>query len=218
MTLKGALSTLGVAVLAVIAGGIGGFLSHAYLEIWFDPIEGVKLTDFATWDKIPEGLRASFDLTEPQSYRAYYGENAGGGITEVSTADMVLRNFELSGKLVGVKRKEINGKTEVYTLSGYANSERMVLVQRGRKGGIGNFFLEKTQDINNNFFYFGYFLTEDYEPGATQKTVTQCPFVMMEQSVAARYYPTSAEASAKIGILKNKCTQYPFPLWQTADR
>ena len=131
-------------------------------------------------------------------------------------AEIVLRNFELSGKLIGVKRKQVNGKTELYSLSGYSNSERMVLVQRGRKGGIGNFFVEKTQDKDSNIFYFGYFLTEDYEPGATQKTVTQCPFVMMEESVAAAYYSTPTNASNKIEMLKNKCTQYQFPVWQTA--
>ena len=217
MSFKGALVGVGIAILAVIAGGIGGFLSHAYLEIWFDPVEGFKTTDFSTWAKIADGLRASFDLTEPQSYRAYYGENAGAGVTEISTADIVLRNFELSGKLVGVKRKQLNGKTEDYSLSGYSNSERMVLTQRGPRGGIGNFFLEKTQDKDNNLFYFGYFLTEDYEPGATQKTVTQCPFVMMEEFVAAARYPTSVEASNKIEMLKNKCTQYQFPTWQTAS-
>src|ERR1700690_588863 len=84
------------------------------------------------------------------------GEWWGGGVTEISMAEIVLRNFELSGKLIGVKRKQVNGKTELYSLSGYSNSERMVLVQRGRKGGIGNFFVEKTQDKDSNIFYFGY--------------------------------------------------------------
>jgi hypothetical protein len=44
------------------------------------------------------------------------------------------------------------------------------------------------------FFYFGYFLTEDYEPGAAEKTITQCPFVMMEESVAAARYPIAEKA------------------------
>jgi hypothetical protein len=217
VSLKAALIGLAIAVLAVIAGGIGGFLSHSYLEIWFDPVEGVQVTNLATWPKLADGLRATFDLTDPQSYRAYYGENAGDGVTEISTAKIVLRNLQLSGRLIGIKQKEVNGKTEVYSLSGYSNSERMVLVQRGRKGGIGNFFVQKTQDKDSNIFYFGYFLTEDYEPGAAEKTITQCPFVMMEESVAAARYPIAEKAHDKIGMLSSKCKQFQFPVWQTAS-
>jgi hypothetical protein len=218
MTLRAALISVVIAFLAVIAGGIGGFLSHAYLELWFDPVEGIQLTDFTTWAKIADGLRASFDLTQPERFRAYYGENAGNGVTEISTADIVLRNFERSGKLVGIKRKLINNSPAIYSLSGYANSERMVLTQRGPKGGVGSFFAVKTQDQDSNIFYFGNFLTEDYEPGSSQKTVTQCPFVMMDEAVATAHFPTSAEASSKIAILKNKCSQYQFPAWQVPSQ
>lgn len=215
MTLRVALIGLGVAILAVVAGGIGGFLSHAYLEIWFDTVDEVKATDLATWGKIADGLRASFDMTLPHAYRAYYGENAGGGRMEISSADILLRFFSISGKIVGLKKKVINDKPVIYSLAGYANSERMVLTQRGPLGGIGNLFVQKTEDENTDVYYFGYFLTEDFEPGATQKTVTQCPFVMMEQTTANRKYPNAAEAAAKIDILKGKCAEYQFPAWKT---
>jgi hypothetical protein len=218
MTFRAALVSVGIAFLAVIAGGIGGFLSHAYLELWFDPVEGIQLTHLETWAKIPDGLRASFDLTQPEKFRAYYGENAGNGVTEISTADIVLRNFERSGKLVGVKRKLINNSPVVYSLTGYANSERMVLTQRGPMGGIGSYFVVKTQDHDSNIFYFGNFLTEDYEPGSAQKTVTQCPFVMMDEAVATAHFPTAAEASSKIAALKSKCSQYQFPTWQVTSQ
>ncbi len=208
MTLRQALIGVGVAILAVIAGGIGGFLSHAYFEIWFDPVDGVRATDFSTWSKIADGFRANFDMTKPQSYRAYYGENVGAGKTEISSADIVLRNFQLSGKIVGLKKKMMKSSDAVWSLSGYSNSERMVLIQRGPLGGIGSLFVERTQDHDNNVYYFGYFLTEDYEPGSSQKQITQCPFVMMEQAVAVQKYPTADEARNKIETLNGKCGVY----------
>jgi len=214
MSFRQALIGLCVAILAVIAGGIGGFLSHAYFEIWFDPVDGIQATNFATWTKIADGFRANFDMTKPQSYRAYYGENIGAGQTGISTADIVLRNFQLSGKMVGVKRKIVKTQEFVWSLSGYSNSERMALTQRGPLGGIGSLFVERTQDVDNNVYYVGYFLTEDYEPGSSQTQITQCPFVMMEQSVAAQKYPTADEAHSKIETLKSKCGLYSLPQWR----
>ncbi len=216
MSIRTALKATAWACVAVIAGGIGGFLSHAYLELWFEPVEGIELTNLKTWPHIPEGFRASFDLTQPQIYRAYYGENAGAGKTEISMALLVLRNFELSGKIVGSKTKQVDNKTFTYSINGYANSERLVLAQRGPAGGIGTFFLEKTQDADNNIFYFGYFLTEDYEPGSTHKQVTQCPFVMMDEALAKTKYPTTNEAYNRFDVLKNKCGKYDFPAWAVA--
>jgi hypothetical protein len=152
VSLKGALIALAIAVLAVIAGGIGGFLSHAYLEIWFDPVEGVQATNLATWPKLADGLRGNFDLTDPQSYRAYYGENAGDGVTEISTAKIVLRNFQLSGRLIGVKQKEVNGKIELYSLSGYSNSERMGSCTEGSKGRYRQFLPSENAGQRQQYF------------------------------------------------------------------
>jgi hypothetical protein len=213
ISLRGALIATATAIGLVVVSGIIGFLSHAYLEIWFENVGAVKITDFSTWPKIASGISASFDVTEPQTYRAYYGENMGGGRTGMSKADFILKNFELTGKIVGSKIKFGSSGNNTLSVAGYANADHMVLTQRGPHGGVGAFFMTRTQDAQNQIFFFGNFITEDFkEATGTASWVTQCPIVMMSEAVADQLYPTPDAAIKAFGFLQTKCTEYKLPL------
>jgi len=205
-----ALKATGIAILAVIAGGIGGFLSQAYLEVWFENVPEFKITDLSTWPSVAKGISAKFDVTKPLLYRAYYGENAGDPemTTKISRADFALRIFQITGKVIGSKTKE--GMT--YHISGHSNPDHLVLTQRSPRGGVGAYFLKNTRDSNNREFYFGYFLTEDFKKaGSDELWVTQCPFVMMDQSVGIQSYPTEDAAKSAFGFLRTKCMEFKLP-------
>lgn len=204
------LKATGIAILAVVGGGIGGFLSQAYLEVWFDNVPDFKITDLATWPSIAKGFSAKFDVTRPQLYRAYYGENAGDPetTTKISTADFALRTFQITGKVIGSKTKD--GKT--YIISGHSNPDHLVLTQRSPFGGVGTYLLKNTRDNNNREFYFGYFFTEDFKKaGSDELWITQCPFVMMDQSVGIQSYPTADAAKSAFGFLRTKCIEFKLP-------
>ena len=155
ITLRRTLIATGSAVALVVIGGIAGFLSHAYLEIWFENADKVKIADLSTWPKIAQALSANFDVTSPQTYRAYYGENTGGGHTGISKADFVLKEFQITGKIIGAKIKFASDANYKYTIIGFRNSRHVVLTQRGPLGGVGTFFMIKTQDAQNHAFFVG---------------------------------------------------------------
>ena len=209
--LQKALKATAIAVLAVIAGGIGGFFSHAYLEIWFESVEGLSAINPSTWPNIAKGISAKFDITSPQLYRAYYGENQNLE-TRIISADFALRDFELTGRIIGSKTKVLKDGPVTYTISGFFNSDETVLTHRGPKGGIGSYWLKPIQDKDNRLFYFGYILTEDQKYNdQPEKWVTQCPFVMMGKELATQSYPTPEDAKASFAVLGERCTEFKLP-------
>jgi hypothetical protein len=203
-----ALTATAVAVVAVIAGGIGGFLSHAYFEIWFQSVDDLQVTNPASWPKIANAFSASFDVTKPLLYRGYYGENVRDLATTLSTADFGLKYFGISGRVVGWKKKG----DVTFSITGQYNTDHLVLTQRGPNGGVGTFVLKVTQDLSSHTFYYGYFITEDINiPGGSELWLTQCPIVMVREDVANQLYPNVDAAKNGFAFLRTKCIEFKLP-------
>jgi hypothetical protein len=211
---QGALVATGLAILAAIAGGIGGFMSHAYLAVWFEEVDGLSVTDLKSWPKIADGISAQVNYTRPELYRAYYGENFDSK-TEVSVADFKVKYFDVDGRIIGLKTKTPTSGPEVtYNLQGFVSShDHIVLMQRGQQGGgVGTFWIKRTQTGDNRLIYYGYFLTEDVKTvGSSEIWVTQCPIIIMAKELATKSYPTAEDAKKAFGFLRTSCLEFKLP-------
>jgi hypothetical protein len=204
--IKSGLKAFGYGILVLVVGSIIGFLSSAYLEVWFDTVDGFEAGNPSTWGKLASGLAAKVDFTSPRLYRVYYGENVRDGETKLSTADVKIKNFGLTSRLGGTKAKEDN---RIFDLLGFANSDHLVLVQRSPDAGVGSFWFSNTRADDNKLFYFGYFMTEDYKRSPeTDLWITQCPVVMMSKELADRSYPKADDARTAFAFLRTKCVEF----------
>jgi hypothetical protein len=206
--IKTGLKALGVAFILVIVGGIAGFMSSAYLEIWFDTVDGVEASDPSTWHRLAKGLAAKVDFTSPRLYRVYYGENMNDD-TRLSTADVKLKNFGITNRLGGIKTKE-DGR--VFDLLGFSNADNLVLAQRSDGAGLGLFWLKDARS-QGQLLYFGYYIAQDQRrPGETERWVTQCPVVVMTKSNADKSYARAEDAKNAFPFLKTKCVEFKLPV------
>jgi len=208
-TLKQILAAIGIAVLLGIVTAVVGFLSSARLEISFDKLKNFDPTSLKSYGALGASVKFDFELSQPREFVAYWGENDSGK-TVLQQGAVHFNNFKLSSRIEGV----ISPKADVdYKIVGYYNSDRIVFSHRGPISGVGVYILNVFQ-IGGlaHEVYVGYVVQEDIKTeGRKDVWMTQCPFVMVEQSDAAKTYATPEAAQKAYPVLRTECSEFKMP-------
>jgi hypothetical protein len=205
----------------VVAGGFGtailaaivGVITTAYVEISFKEPGSLTLDAF----KDPrQWMDFHIDLVKPELFHAYYGDNDGTGHTTLRDAKFILRKFVLTQKILGEK---IRSDGYSFSVVGFWKNDRIVLAHRGNKSGAqASYMLRIFQvpEISGDIFA-GYELAEDFKlDGGGPDWIIKCPFLMLEEDIAARRYSDHTVLLRDFPFLATKCTEFSMPNSLTA--
>jgi hypothetical protein len=211
-TLKTILWTVAGGVAVSFVGAIVGFLSAARLEISFDKLKDFDITNLKSYAALGTSVKFELQLSEPHDFVAYWGDYENGK-TVVQQSDVHFRNFKLSSSVEGNIIDHPKAGDVVYNIVGFYNSDRVVFSHRGPISGVGIYILNSYQFQNvPGQVFAGYAIFEDVKvEGKNETWLTQCPFVMVEQSSAAKPFPTLEDAQKAFSLLRTDCTEFKMP-------
>jgi hypothetical protein len=197
-----------IAIIGAISGAVAGVLTQASVELSFKDPRKVKSYD--------EVINFAADLSEPTSFRGYYGE-ADEDSTFVSEARVMMRYSKLTRRVVGEWTKvsdERNSriKEKIYLIRGFRNDEYMALADfQSATTGAGTYFLKRFAILPGpELIHAGYAIAQDVRSDS-QIWVTQCPYVLIDESLAESRYSTIELAKKGIPFLTKPCSEYQFP-------
>jgi len=205
--LKGTLVGILVAALLGIAGVVVGLLNEAHLELSFDKLKGFDPLNVGSYRHLLTSLRFDISESEPQHFRAYFGENVDTRTT-LSAADLIYKKFRFSNRIKGSLFDEKEGKS--FAIGGYYNDERLVFSHRGQISGVGIYILERFDEAPP--MYMGYYVAEDVKfEGTKDYWTVQCPIIIIEAKIAAQKYPTAQKARDAFPFLGTLCVEFKLP-------
>ncbi|SRR5258708_2663602 len=204
------LSAIALGVLATIVGGIVAFLNEVHLEISFDKLKDFKVTDLASYVKLGTALRFELETAADQEYIAYWVDDDGGKPI-VRKSDISYKNFRLNNRIAGTLVDEDDHAS--YAITGYYNSNKIVFSHRGPLHGTGVYLLDLIQlDNITRSIYAGYSIIDDQvERGSAKYQVLSCPFVMIDEAIALKNFPTIEDAKKAFPFLGGECTPFKMP-------
>jgi len=210
VTVKQALGAIGVGVLATVTAGIIAFLNEVHLEVSFDKLKDFKVTDLASYVKLATAIRFELATATEQEYIAYWVDDDDGKKV-VRRSSISYKNFRLNNRVVGTLVDDDDHAS--YAITGYYNSNKMVLSHRGPLMGTGVYILDNIQldDVTRNI-YAGYAIIDNQvKRGSTVYRVVQCPFVMIDETVAGKKFPAIEDAKKTFPFLDEECTPFKMP-------
>jgi len=211
MSVKQVLGAIALGILATILGSVVAFLNEVHLEISFDKLKDFKVTDVASYAKLGTALRFELETAADQDYVGYLVDDDNGKPI-IRKCNISYKNFRLSSRVVGTLVTEDDDAS--YAINGYYNSDKIVFSHHGSlQGGTGVYILDLIQLNNvNRSVYAGYSIIDDQvESGSTKYQVLQCPFVMVDEAVALKNFPTVEDAKKAFPFLGGICTPFRMP-------
>jgi hypothetical protein len=210
--LKRGMAAALVAAATGLTGAFLGFVSNAYLEIWFNPGGPVKATSPSSWSNMAEGFSMNVDLTDPDEYRLFYGINVGNLKTQIFQTEAALRVFKLSSRVLGTSVLEIDEEPLTYQVVGFMGGRHLTLSLRSQRGSKALVIASQASDRAGHVLYYGHIIAEDQKwAGSDEYWVTRCPFVMISRHTAERHYPTAEVARESLDLLRTPCAEFPMP-------
>jgi hypothetical protein len=216
-TIKQVLVSVGLGVATTISAGVVGFLSEVHLEISFDKLKDFELTNLKTWLSLGTAVRFDLETAANQDFIAYWvDDDQGKPVVRRST--IAYKNFHLNNRIAG---KLVDDDDQAaYAITGFYNSEKIVFSHRGPLSGTGVYMLDLIQlDNVTRQIYAGYAIIDDQIiPGSTKFQVLRCPFVMIDETVASKSFPSIDAAKSAFPFLGNACVPFEMPSNVTAAR
>jgi hypothetical protein len=209
-TVKQALVAVGLGVAATVSAGVVGFLSEVHLEISFEKLKDFKLMDLSTWGALGTAFNIELETAADQDFIAYWVDDDDGKPV-VRKSSIAYKNFHLNNRIAG-KLVDDDDKT-AYSITGYYNSRKLVFSHRGPQFGTGVHILDLVQlsNITGNI-YAGYAIIEDQlGDGGTEYQVLQCPFIMIDETVASKKFPSIDAAKGAFPFLGKSCVPFKMP-------
>ncbi len=207
---KQAAAAAGLAVIATLATGVIAFLNEVHLEVSFDKLKDFKVTDLASYTALGTALRIELETASDQDFVAHWVDDDGGK-SVVRRSRISYKNFRLNNRISG---NMTDDDKAVYAITGYYNSEKLVLAHRGQQGGTGVYTLELVQLNGTTANVFaGYQIMEDQvAPNSTNFQIVQCPFIMMDEAFASEKFPSIESARKTFPFLDNACRPFALPI------
>jgi hypothetical protein len=204
-----------------LSGIIGGFViaalipiafswfSERQVEVSFDKLDHIQPSNPGSFFKLLDLVGFDLEKNPARSFRVYAGEN-DNGVTKLRASQLQYRHYYFSRKIRG-SLTERDGT--VFSVLGFYNDERLVFVHRGPVSGVGTYIVQRFEHADPPGQYFsGYAIFEDQRrETAPDKWITQCPFIMMEEDLAAKKYPTAEKAKERYSFLGSNCVEFKLP-------
>src|SRR6185503_9228595 len=203
-------SWLGVSVALILTAVIVGLLSEAHLEVSFDKLRDFHVTSPSSYTALLTSVKVDVERNEPERFRAYFGENDNGR-TSVSRGDVTFKKFLFSSRIRGTFLDK--STKAIFSIAGYYNDRRLVFAHRGPESGVGIYMLERFEPTGiTKSLYAGYTIHEDVKFASKNELwITRCPFVMIEESLAAEKYDNPSAAKAAFPLLASNCVEFKLP-------
>ncbi|HEX2725243.1 MAG TPA: hypothetical protein VHN20_05440 [Beijerinckiaceae bacterium] len=194
-----------------------GFLNTARLELSFDKLKDFDVLNVNTYNTLGTSLKFDLETSEPMELLVFYNDvDEAKRLVRKSTVS--LKNFKLNSRVQGHLVDDDLQKTK-FNVTGYYNTERLVLSHRGPFGGLGIYVLEQRQlkDVDYPVFSGFVIMENQLSESARGTSLTQCPCVMVSASAPAKYTQVEV-AEATYPFLTKGCSQISLPdLWQGAS-
>ncbi|SEP39994.1 hypothetical protein SAMN04487843_11598 [Methylobacterium sp. ap11] len=206
--LRNTLIGIALAILGTIVTGIIGFLNTASLSVSFDKLKDFDPLNLSTYKALGTSLNFDVQTSEPLEFTSFYVD-VNNGNRLVRRANIVLKNFKINHRVQGYFIADDGVK---YSLSGYYNSDRMVINHRGPARGLGVYVLDAVQlQKIPTTVYVGFAIMENQiQDGDKNPVMTQCPYVMIDPQAPNEFLATD-KIEEQFPLLKASCTVVDVP-------
>jgi|SRR5689334_1930442 len=206
-TVKQVAAVVGLTLLTTAGAGVIAFLNEIHVEISFDKLKDFEPSHLESYAKLVKALHMQFELASQQEYVAFWVDDDSGKQI-VRKSAIAYKNFRLNNRLAGTLVSDDD--KAVFVITGYYNDDRIVFSHRGPISGTGIYILDLVPlDGVTAPTYAGYGIFEDtIVPGSNKYHLLQCPFVMINDDVAAKRFPSEDAARKAFPILNNACAEF----------